>query len=239
MFAARGRPDLSYGDLCLTVILPSAEMSSTLIAKLVPIAQCRKRARSLRIDISARRDHVRELYTREHSSSTLMNCDDADRSDQRIVDVDGIDSIVRKAAAGAWITRVQRSARIFPVVARDARFSPCTLRERSRRRRIVADVRHSDAVALNDTHVLNQGGRVWSPLEQLGPSGPPVSPRSYVARGRIRAIEFRVSGQRAVADSQTRADGDGPSKQIEPGPLARYTGAAAHVSGYRVEPTIR
>ena len=66
-----------------------------------------------------------------------------------------------------------------------------------------------------------------------------MSPLSCDARGRIRAIAFGISGQRCHADSLARAGGHGPCKQIEPGPLARYTPGIVRVLDYRVESTTR
>jgi hypothetical protein len=90
------------------------------------------------------------------------------------------------------------------------------------------------------THVLNQGGPgVRSPRDQLGPSGPPLSPPRGDARARIRAIEFRISGRPSIADDPSSGDEQSLSKQIEPSTLPRYTAAAVRLPGYRVGPTTR
>ena len=56
------------------------------------------------------------------------------------------------------------------------------------------------------------------------------------ARGRIRAIEFGISGHSCAAHFTATATDPGLSKRIEGSRLPRYTAAAVQLSGYGVGP---
>jgi hypothetical protein len=86
---------------------------------------------------------------------------------------------------------------------------------------------------------LGRARRVESTVVSWGGAWTPVSLQSCGSTGAYALSSSAYPAGVPWLIPRTSAAGHWLSKQIEPGPLARYTAAAVQLSGYRVEPTAR